>query len=429
MYVNEYYGDSSDPDTAWTQVRDGNWGPTFLANFSSQHGNKPLAFPEFGIGYDDFGEYVKLMEAWFAAHNVLYATLWNNNGGGYAGKVSDGTYPQTGQAIRHFFNQPAYPVEPLPYPTSMAAVGSNGAITISGAAVASSAAVTGYNLYAGTSPTTVNASTVVATSSTPNFTQTVSNGTSMSYAIASINAAGNVGQMSPVVTAAAQAAPANQPAHYLATGSTGFASTPVASNQLPGPNNWSITVTHCPQVANAPNTAGMLAGVNGNSGDLQSLAFFLETYAGVYGMVHNSSNQYDYDSYTAPNGALFEAVGQCYTDAVFVNYATGQQTFFHGAAGGSLTNLGENGSGWVGNIQAASATYDPNSNTTAYFKLGQDNSGNAQYVGYISEMKFVIGESAYGTGGTVILHPVMGASSITDATGAVWTIGGGAVEH
>ncbi len=427
-YLNQQYGDSADPDTAFGQVRDGSWGLTYLANFGAQHG-KPIALPEVGVGYDGFGQYWKLLQAWAAANNLLYLTVWNSNGGNYAGKMSDGTYPETGQMFRHVFNPTAYPVGPLPYPTNVTAVGGNGTITITGGAVASSAGVTGYNLYAGTSPTTVNLSTPVATSSTPNFTQAVANGTAMSYQIASFNAAGNIGQASPVTTSAAVAPPTNQPAHYVSMGGTGFAQTAVASNQLPGSSNWSLTVTHCPSSADiAASSDPMLAGVWGSTGYLSSLGeWLLHPNAGLYGVVHGSNNLNDYDGYTGQTS--FESAGHCYTDAVFMSGGTGQMTYYHGQAGSTPALLGVgNQTGYAATVPGTPST-DPNTHVVPHFKLGQDNSGASQYAGAISEMVFKIGESAYGTGGTVILHPVATASGFTDATGASWAINGGAVVH
>ena len=124
--------DPADPLLAWQQMVYRTYGLNWLENFATAHG-KPTAYTEWGLMTNNMGPYIELAKAWFDSHNVVYQNYWDANAGGYTGKLSDGTNPDTGHAFRNILleaNQPAAP-EPSDAPVNVA-VGSAAAESWSG---------------------------------------------------------------------------------------------------------------------------------------------------------------------------------------------------------------------------------------------------------------------------------------------------------
>ena len=93
----------SDPVKAfeWNATR--GRGLDWMADFAAKHG-KPMAISEWGVHGDDAGPFIKAMKQWIDTHNVVYATFWNEGeGSGYDGTISNGRWPNSGEALREFF--------------------------------------------------------------------------------------------------------------------------------------------------------------------------------------------------------------------------------------------------------------------------------------------------------------------------------------
>ena len=218
-----YYGlnaltNDPDPDTAFQEMLDN--GLTQIAGLAASHG-KQLAFPEWGVNQDNFGNYIKDFFDWCRAQGCLYATYWDNNGG-YPSEISDGTNPETGAMFRHMWDPANYPVEPIAAPVGVAALAGNATVQITGKPVSSSTPVTTYYLYKGTR-SGGESTTPVATSSTPSFTDVQANGHGVFYRMGAGNALSQ-GYLSAEVSATPRAPSALPlPSDYLAIPVTGYA--------------------------------------------------------------------------------------------------------------------------------------------------------------------------------------------------------------
>jgi Ca2+-binding RTX toxin-like protein len=98
--------DPADPLRAWHQMANREYGLEWLEDFASAHG-KPTAYSEWGVMTDNMQPYLDLVADWFESHDVAYQIYWDANAGGYTGKLSEGTNPNTGSAFRDLFTKPA----------------------------------------------------------------------------------------------------------------------------------------------------------------------------------------------------------------------------------------------------------------------------------------------------------------------------------
>ena len=223
MGMDFYYGlnnqtNAPDPDAAFQEMLSN--GLTEIAGMATSHG-KPLAFPEWGVNQDNFGNYVKDVFDWCRAQSCLYATYWDSDGG-YPGMLSDGSYPETGAMFRHLWNPANYPVEPIAAPVGVSAVAADATVQISASPVTSSTPVTRYYLYKGG---TSGGESIhpVASSDTPNFIDTQKNNHTGYYRMGAGNAL-SLGYLSAEVSATPRApSTAPLPSAYLATPVAGYA--------------------------------------------------------------------------------------------------------------------------------------------------------------------------------------------------------------
>lgn len=223
MSMDFYYGlnnltNAPDPDAAFQQMLDN--GLTNIANMAASAG-KPLAFSEWGVNQDNFGNYVKDFFDWCRAQGCLYVTYWDSDGD-YPSELSDGSYPETGAMFRHLWDPTNYPVEPIAAPVGVAALAGNGSVQITANTVTSSTPVTAYYLYKGLKSGN-ESTTPVATSSTPNFVDTQPNSVPAFYRVGAGNSL-SLGYLSLEVSAT-PLAPSQMPlpSDYLVTNNTGFA--------------------------------------------------------------------------------------------------------------------------------------------------------------------------------------------------------------
>ena len=223
MGMDFYYGlntltNDPDPDRAFQEMLDN--GLTAIATTAAAHG-KQLAFPEWGVNQDNFGNYIKDFYDWCRVQGCLYATYWDNNGG-YPAELSNGTNPETGAMFRHLWNPAGYPVEPIAAPVGVAALAGNASVQITGNTVRSSTPVTTYYLYKGSS-SGGESTTPIASSSTPSFTDAQANGKPAYYRMGAGNALSQ-GYLSAEISATPRA-PSSLPlpADYLAVPVSGYA--------------------------------------------------------------------------------------------------------------------------------------------------------------------------------------------------------------
>ncbi len=273
MSMDFYYGlsaptDSPDPDLAFQGML--NSGLNQVAQMAASSG-KGLAFSEWGVNQDNFGNYVKDFFDWCRAQGCLYVTYWNNDGG-YPSKLSDGSYPETGAMFRHLWDPANYPVEPIAAPVGVAALAGNGFAEITSNPVRSSTPVTTYYLYKGSS--SGQESTVpVATSSQPSFTDYQPNGRTAYYRVGAGNAL-SLGYLSAEVSATPLAPSIRPlPAAYLDLTSGGYASSSTSAltgimQSAPALGNATITalLTSAPgpnMIAGFPN--GLSIGLDANN--------------------------------------------------------------------------------------------------------------------------------------------------------------------
>jgi beta-mannanase len=93
--------DPTDPQEAWSSMRDRTYGLTWHQDFAASHG-KPTSYSEWGIMTDAAGPYIEHAASWFESHPVVFHTYWNSNSA-FAGMLSDGQYPAAGAAYRAAF--------------------------------------------------------------------------------------------------------------------------------------------------------------------------------------------------------------------------------------------------------------------------------------------------------------------------------------
>lgn len=97
FYYNHEW-DSPDPLAAWSWKVNERYGLAWHQRFAAAHG-KPTAYAEWGVGSDADAPFVAAAAAWFAAHDVVYASYWNSNAA-YRGKLSDNQFPNVTPAYR-----------------------------------------------------------------------------------------------------------------------------------------------------------------------------------------------------------------------------------------------------------------------------------------------------------------------------------------
>ena len=434
-----YYGlnndtNSPDPDTAFNEMLNppnGSDGLASLASMASSH-KKQLAFGEWGVDQDNFGIYVKDFYDWCRTNSCSYATYWNNNGA-YPGKISDGTYPETGAMFRHLFDSANFPVEPIAAPVGVAALSGVGSVQITSNTVTSSTAITTYYLYKG--PTSGGESTTpVASSSSPLFNDAQPNGKVAYYRMEAGNSL-SLGYLSTEVSATPRAAGAPPPSDYLAITSNGYAvsstksleafarcgvnasgaSTCAGNSGYVGLDNATIIALVTP--APGPNLiAGFPNGVSlGLSSDNRLVGFSQDQYT-------NKLTAYSSAPVPFPAGGMPEWV------RVDVDARGATTTFYVAPVNGATlpaltsTSWSQLGAPQIG--QNHNGIFDPN--VEPFYVAGQPDGSN-QLVGNVYEAVF------YALG-KLVARPrfdmqTSGTTTFTDGPGRVWNIGGGAVIH
>jgi hypothetical protein len=111
---------SNDPVAAFNLYRDWPRGLNWIASFAAQHG-KQVAISEFGTTGNTGGPFIEQVVSWAKAHNVLYATYWQSQAGGYDGLLN-GRWPATDATFKKFFGvngtaRDGAPTTPAPSPT------------------------------------------------------------------------------------------------------------------------------------------------------------------------------------------------------------------------------------------------------------------------------------------------------------------------
>ncbi len=419
MSMDFYYGLNSltnapDPDAAFGEMLD--QGLSYIASMASAHG-KPLAFSEWGVNQDNFGNYVKDFFDWCRAQGCLYVTYWDSNGS-YPSELSTGAYPETAAMFQHLWNPAQFPVEPIAAPVGVAALAGDGLNEITASPVTSSTPVTTYYLYKGTA-SGAESTTPVASSTTPDFIDPQRNGATAYYRVGAGNALSQ-GYLSAEVSARPRAASRLPlPAHYMAVTSTGYAAsgTPslVALSQAnPALDNATIVALVAPQpgpslIAGFPNGLSLSLDPNG----------YLVGYSRDW-----YSNRYTATS-TLP--VPFPADGQT-PEWVRVDMdAKGAVTMFYvapvaGAAMPALTSTLWSQLGAPQTGQNHNGIYDA---VAEPFSVGGQPAGGGQLVGRVYDM-------ALYTNGVLTAHPRFdmrgaGVTVITDGHGKVWNILDGAV--
>ncbi len=100
FYWNLQY-DPTDPEQAWSGKETEKYGLDWHQQFASMHG-KPTAYSEWGVMSDGAGPYIDHVKAWFASHDVVYASYWNSNAD-FSGELSAGQYPNAGAEFQKDF--------------------------------------------------------------------------------------------------------------------------------------------------------------------------------------------------------------------------------------------------------------------------------------------------------------------------------------
>ncbi len=413
-----YYGlntltNDPDPDTAFQEMLDN--GLSAIASMAATHG-KQLAFPEWGVNQDNFGNYVKDFFDWCRAQGCLYATYWDNNGG-YPGEISDGTYPETGAMFRHLWDPANYPVEPIAAPVGVAALAGNALVQVTGNGVRSSTPVTTYYLYKGTK--SGGESTVpVASSSTPSFADVQANGQTAYYRMGGGNALSQ-GYLSAEVSATPRApSPLPLPSDYLAVPAGGYA----LSN--------SPALTYLSQATPSLTTATIMALVAAKPGPSLIAGFPHGVTLGLDAGNHLTGFSRDYwnNQWTATstlavpfpaNGTTPEWV------RVDFNTQTATTTFYVAPVNGG-NKPGLNSPAWnqLGAPQTAQNHNSIWDGTVEAFYVGAPNDGTDQLVGNVYDMAFY-------ADGIAATHPhfdvrTRGIRTFPDAHSDVWLLGGGA---
>jgi len=94
----------TDPVGRWTSKMNQAYGLKWHRDFAAAHG-KPMSYPEWGVGGNEAGDAPYIVEQlynWFRDNQVAYQTVWNSNSA-YAGKLSDGQYPNAGAKYRQLY--------------------------------------------------------------------------------------------------------------------------------------------------------------------------------------------------------------------------------------------------------------------------------------------------------------------------------------
>jgi hypothetical protein len=102
---------TSDPVARWAQLRDGELGLEWWADFAAAHG-KPLSFPEWAVstgrsdGGGDNAYYIARMREFMATHDVAYHSYFEFDAPDGQHSLQGGTHPASGDAYQDLFSQP-----------------------------------------------------------------------------------------------------------------------------------------------------------------------------------------------------------------------------------------------------------------------------------------------------------------------------------
>ncbi len=420
MSMDFYYGLSQptsapDPDAAFQEMLAN--GLTQIADMATAS-NKRLAFAEWGVNQDNFGNYIKDFYDWCRTKRCLYVNYWNNDGD-YAGKLSDGSYPETGAMFRHLFNPATYPVEPIAAPVGASALAGNGVNLITSNTVRSSKPITAYYLYKGAS-SGGESTTPVAVKANPHFTDIQANGVTAYYRIGAGNAL-SLGYLSAEVSATPQApSPAPLPANYMAIASTGYAVSSTSS--LVALSQSSPSLTSASVVALVTSAAGP----NLIAGFPYGLSLGLDPTLHLIGF----SRDYFSNRYTATSTipVPFPASGAPEWVRVDIDAQGAVTTFYVAPVNGSAVPALSSPS-WS-QLGAPQTGQNHNGIYDAYrepFYVAGPAVGGGQLVGQVYDMAFY-------ADGLLVAHPRFdarpsGSTAFTDGQSKYWTVGGGAIIH
>ena len=186
--------------------------------------------------------------------------------------------------------------------------------------------------------------------------------------------------------------------HAVTFNSHGVVSTPLAANQHPGKETIKVMAIIAPTAADLTDNAQII-GMWGNS-ETEEWQFKLD--AGHLSFLYTDGKQTSTVKTSAPAGLVADTFVTLEAD---VDPAAGTVTFWKTPVDGTRTQVGETLSTTPRTIVARSA---------ARVRMGQDSTGANAFHGSISAASITIN-------GTVVLDPVVTATTITDRTGAVWT--------
>jgi hypothetical protein len=100
----DFYWNSSeisDPEQAWENMVNQQWGLDWHQNFAARH-NKSTSYSEWGVNSNDGAPYVEHAADWFRSHDVAFHTYWDSDFN-FEGKISNGEHAGTGRAYKQAF--------------------------------------------------------------------------------------------------------------------------------------------------------------------------------------------------------------------------------------------------------------------------------------------------------------------------------------
>lgn len=105
-YLSAQYSDA-DPNVAFSYARNLTYGFAWQVAFAHAHGKLPC-LTEFGLDRDE-PAWVDLMHGWLVDNGYAFAGYWNANAA-FSSKLSDGSYPNSGERFIADFGSPPQPL-------------------------------------------------------------------------------------------------------------------------------------------------------------------------------------------------------------------------------------------------------------------------------------------------------------------------------
>ena len=429
------YTNSPDPDTAFQEMLNPSTGDglSTVASMASSHG-KALAFGEWGVDQDNFGNYVKDFYDWCRSNKCLYATYWNNDGS-YPGKISDGSYPETGAMFRHLFDATNYPVEPIAAPVGVAALAGTSSNEVTSSTVTSSTPVTTYFLYKGTTSGGESIAPV-ATNSSPAFNDTQAAGKTAYYRVGAGNSLSQ-GYLSAEVSATPHAPGSPPPPDYLAITSTGYASSTTRAlekyAQYSGDTNHPFTGLYNASIVALVKGAQVSPGSGPGlvAGFQNGVTLALASDNRLVGFSRDQYNNQFTATSTIP--VPFPPNGSPEWVRADVDARGATTTFYVAPVNGSATpaltstTWSQLGAPIIG--QNNNGIFAPSSEP---FSVGGFADGTSQFVGSIYDVIFYVVGTSQGTGEVTVARPrfdqqVTNTVTFTDGYNKAWTVTGPAL--